>query len=119
MSARPTNQLAPIVDQLAPGKYGANWYRVSQFAPLTISPHLAINSAPGKYWASLCYAFCTQCCQQWPVTYFQHINGCQRQPNFSLFTKICRKKSDGGPQDTSRAWVWVKSRSAGCGSDNG
>jgi len=28
MSTCSTNQLAPLVDQLAPGKYGANWYRV-------------------------------------------------------------------------------------------
>ena len=33
MSTRPTNQLAPLVDQLAPGKYGANWYRVRVNSP--------------------------------------------------------------------------------------
>ena len=27
-SIRPSNQLAPLADQLTPGKYGASWYPV-------------------------------------------------------------------------------------------
>jgi len=50
MSPCPTNYLAPLVDQLAPGKYGGELVsNYSQFALLTISTQLAINSAPGKY----------------------------------------------------------------------